>query len=95
MQRFATYLDLVEEGKIADKETMKHARELAAEFAASVDPAHADSLLKVIHGAYLNLQMALVSDDPEMIESCREDCRSIIREAEQMAAREGKKSATL
>jgi hypothetical protein len=62
-----------------DKTRILRVRALVAELAdAAEDRARAQAFAQRLNGAYLVLQLAALSDDPVMIQSCRRDCAALV-----------------
>lgn len=80
----------INDSSIPDKARILRAKEVAGELVNGIsDPARRERMRRSLHDAYLNLQLANLAEDREMVAKCRNDCLSLVRLLSAKGAVEG------
>jgi hypothetical protein len=90
-------IDHVKDTTIPDKNRILRTRFLADQMTKDiVDRTVAERLTRSLNDAYLNLQLATIADDADMVVRCRHDCIALIGQIEKAAdGRSGVPGATI
>ncbi len=81
-------LQSIRSDRIPSKEQILHARRLAVQFTDSIRCANERAAAhRKLNDAYLNFQLAVLTDDATLLEKCRKDFERLVRQIGE-AARE-------
>lgn len=87
-------LQSIRTDRVPNKEQILHARRLAGEFTGAINCAEERaSAERKLNDAYLNFQLAVLSDDVVLIEKCRKDFERLVRQIGN-AARDDRETST-